>query len=212
MKRLTPLLFVVLVLVVVGSGCGSKAPPTDASLGDTWKRPTDKMVMVYIPAGEFQMGSTDGPEEEQPLHTVALDSFWVDRTEVTNAQYRLCEKSGECEPPWGWTRFGREEYYGDEKYDGYPVSYATWKQAEAYCTWAGDRLPTEAEWEYAARGPASFKYPWGDGEPNETLLNYDGNVDDFTEAGSYPEGASWCGALDMAGNTQEWVADQYAAD
>ena len=207
MKRLVPLFFVVMVLVLAGSGCGSKTPPTDASSGDTWTRPADKMVMVYVPEGEFEMGSAELGEETNPVHEVALDGFWIDRTEVTNAQYQRCVEAGECDPPEGEVGLGDREHYGQSAYDDYPVSYTTWPQAEAYCTWTGGRLPTEAEWEYAARGPEGFKYPWGDSEPNEALLNYDGNVDDFTEVGSYPEGASWCGALDMAGNTSEWVAD-----
>ena len=209
MKRLFLLFVVVLVLVFAVPGCGSKTPPTDASLGDTWTRATDKMVMVYVSEGEFEMGSTELGVESKPVHEVALDGFWIDRAEVTNAQYSRCVEEGECDPPQGETRLGGEEYYGQSAYDDYPVSTATWPHAKAYCAWAGGRLPTEAEWEYAARGPDGFKYPWGDGEPNETLLNYDGNVDDFTEVGSYPEGASWCGAFDMAGNTPEWVADWY---
>ena len=112
MLRLIPCFSVALVLVLVGSGCGSKTPPTHASLEDTWKCPTDEMVMVYVPAGEFEMGSTELGEEAKPVHEVALDGFWIDRTEVTNAQYQRCVQAGECDPPEGETRLGGVEYYG----------------------------------------------------------------------------------------------------
>ena len=182
-----------------------------------------------MPAGEFVMGSDDEEVDfalqqcqvygtncrrryfsvETPLHKVVLDSFWLDRTEVSNSQYALCELSGACEPP--------SCRVGD---DGYPVVCVTWEQAAAYCQWAGARLPTEAEWEYAARGPDQSRYPWGD-EFEGTFLNYcDANCsldkrdetfgDGYAETapvGSYPQGASWVGALDMAGNVWEMVAD-----
>ena len=184
------------------------------SLGDTWTRPADGMVMVYVPAGEFEMGSIGGDDDEQPVHTVALDGFWIDRTEVTKAQYEQCVAAGACTP-----------CYGDSAYDDYPAIYVTWYQAETYCGWAGGRLPTEAEWEYAARGPEARVFPWGD-EFDGTRLNFcdancerdwaDETVDDgYAETapvGSYPAGASWCGAQDMAGNVWEWVADSYASD
>ena len=201
MKRLTSLLFVVLVLVLV-SGCGESY-----ELGDTWTRPNDEMVMVYVPKGEFEMGSSEGHDDEQPVHTVALDGFWIDRTEATNAQYRRCVEAGDCETPG----FMCMEFT-DEAKTNHPMACVDWFGAEAYCVWAGARLPTEAEWEYAARGPEGFKYPWGDDEPNDTLLNYDDNVGDTTDVGSYPDGVSWCGALDMAGNAIEWVADWYVGD
>ena len=197
----------------------AEGPPASASLGDIWTRPTDGMVMVYAPAGEFEMGSTKGDDDEQPVHTVALDGFWIDRTEVTHAQYERCVAAGACTP----RRFSGFDPL--DAHDDHPAIYVTWYQAEAYCRWAGGRLPTEAEWEYAARGPESRAFPWGD-EFDGTRLNYcdancerdwaDQTADDgYAETapvGSFPAGASWCGALDMAGNVWEWVADWYADD
>ncbi|MEA3397506.1 MAG: SUMF1/EgtB/PvdO family nonheme iron enzyme, partial [Chloroflexota bacterium] len=101
------------------------------------------------------------------------------------------------------------EYRSKGGHADHPVIEVSWYGADAYCEWVGARLPTEAEWEYAARGPDGFIYPWGDSTPNATLLNYDGNVGGTTEVGSYPDGASWCDALDMAGNVWKWVADWY---
>jgi WD40 repeat protein len=186
------------------TGGGEATPAPAASLGDTWPRPADGMVMVYVPAGEFEMGSTEG--DEQPVHTVALDSFWIDRTEVTNVQYARCVTAGACGLP---LEFGSR--YSNRTYADYPVTGVGWYQAEAYCAWAGARLPTEAEWEYAARGPEGRMYPWGDSAPDCGKANYGGCVGDTTAVGSYPAGASWCGALDLAGNVWEWVADWYGA-
>jgi formylglycine-generating enzyme required for sulfatase activity/tRNA A-37 threonylcarbamoyl transferase component Bud32 len=187
----------------------STVKPPALSAGDTWTRPADGMVMVYVPSGEFEMGSMEGWDNEQPVHIVALDSFWMDRTEVTNAQYRSCVEAGDCELPSSRRSSTRDEYYGNSAYDDYPVMYINWHRARTYCEWAGARLPTEAEWEYAARGPDSLVYPWGDSPPSDTLVNCCGYVGDTTRVGSYPDGASWCGALDIAGNVREWVADWY---
>ena len=178
--------------------------------GDTQERSADGMIMVYVPAGEFEMGSPDGRDDELPVHTVALAGFWIDGTEVTNAQYRRCDEAGECEPlPVDQTDFAN---YANEVYDGHAAWAVTWEQATTYCAWAGGRLPTEAEWECAARGPDGFTYPWGDTDPNATLLNYDGIAGDAKPPGSYPAGATWCGAQDMAGNVMEWVSDWYSDD
>jgi serine/threonine-protein kinase len=169
------------------------------------------MVMVYVPAGEFEMGSTEGPAGEQPVRTVTLNGFWIDRTEVANAQYLRCVEAGGCSPPPERGSYTRDPYYGNSTYDNYPVIFVSWYQVEDYCTWAGGRLPTEAEWEYAARGLDRRTYPWGDSAPDCSKANYRGVdglcVGDTNAVGSYPAGASSCGALDMAGNVWEWVAD-----
>jgi len=164
------------------------------------------MVMVFVPGGTFQMGSeeTDAAahDDEFPQHAVTLDSFWIDQTEVTNAQYERCVEDDVC---WPSGYAGVEDYRGSD----YPVEAVTWHNGATYCEWAGARLPTEAEWEYAARGPEGHVYPWGDETPTRDLCNFDNNEGGTVPPGSYPAGASWCGALDMAGNVYEWVADWY---
>jgi formylglycine-generating enzyme required for sulfatase activity len=215
--------------------------------GETWTRPSDGMTMVYVPAGEFVQGSDrdaveyardlckaytgdlalvlcvyETYQDERPAHTAALDGFWIDKTEVTNVRYRRCVEAGRCTAPEEGGSFTRETYYGDSAYDDYPVVWVTWQQASDYCAWAGGRLPKEAEWEYAARGPESRVFPWGDGfdgtrlnycdsncEPGHTDETVDDGHADTAPVGSYPKGASWCGALDMAGNVREWVADWF---
>ena len=206
-------------------------PTVDLALGATWTRPADDMEMVYVPAGRFLMGSSTAQidlamslcdqypddygkcersrfEVERPQHPVVLDGFWIDRTEVSNAQYRRCVEAGAC---------SRSRLAGDSTYDqdDYPVAGIPWQDAADYCTWAGGRLPTEAEWEYAARGPSGTLFPWG-----EAFDCAGGNLwDDGTgcddgyarpaPVGSFPAGISWCGALDMAGNVWEWVGGYF---
>jgi formylglycine-generating enzyme required for sulfatase activity len=174
-------------------------------------RDKDGMEMLYVPGGTFQMGSAEGRSDEQPVHTVTLDGFWIDETEVTNAQYARCVAAGMCSPPSELRSRTRDSYYGDSQYDDYPVIWVSWDDATTYCQWAGGRLPTEAEWENAARGPDGRVYPWGNDPPNDTLANYALNVGDTTTVGSYPEGQSWVGAMDMAGNVLEWVNDWYGS-
>ncbi len=251
MKKHIPQLLFVTFLAHAISGCGAKPIPTEepatgGSLpGDTRIRSADGMVMVYVPGGEFQMGSDDDDVDhalqmcteyrdscerewfldELPVHSVVLDSFWIDRTEVTNGQYQRCVDAGICTPPIMNRSYTRDPYYGNSTYDDYPVIHVTWNQAVDYCEWMNARLPTEAEWEYTARGPERRVFPWGD-TFDGTRLNYcdvncdifsadgafDDGYNDTAPVGSYPDGASWCGALDMAGNAREYIADWYDSD
>lgn len=170
--------------------------------------PKDNMAMVYIPAGEFEMGSDNS--NESPVHTVYLDAYWIDQTEVTNKMYSLCVSAGICQPPKAINSYSRTSYYGNSEFENYPVIYVDWDMANTYCTWAERRLPTEAEWEKAARGTTKSTYPWGD-EADGNKVNAMGNKGDTTPVEVFDLGKSPFGVFDMAGNVMEWVADWYSA-
>ncbi len=273
MKTMTLALWLAIVL----SACAPAATPTPTA---TLPPPTptvsptttpsaekDGMTLVYVPAGEFLMGSTDAEvaqalkgcsdsgwvlcdliNAEKPQHTVSLDAYWIDKTDVTNAMFAQfvkatsyktgAEKLGfayvlnlsmgfspeSWEPTsganWQHPRGPGSDIKG---LDDHPVVQVSWYDAKAYCEWAGRQLPTEAQWEKAARGTDGRKYPWGNDPVAGNLLNFadknlairqaDKTIDDgypFTSpVGHYPKGASPYGALDMAGNVDQWVADWY---
>jgi len=184
-------------------GAGTSQPPTQARVSKM-----DGMTMLYVPAGEFTMGSDGYTPKTAPEHRVYLDAYWIDQTEVTNEMYARCVQADVCAHPIQSSDVN--PYYDNPKYVNYPAVYVSWKAAATYCKWAGRRLPTEAEWEKAARGPVGNHYPWGDEEPGTRLLNYQDNIGGPLPVDRYPLGASPYGALNMAGNVREWVRDWFS--
>jgi eukaryotic-like serine/threonine-protein kinase len=187
---------------------GQQASLAKCAQFDCKPRGNDGAAMVFVPAGEFTMGNDNGGANAKPVHQVYIDAYWVDVYEVTNALYKRCVDAGSCRPPASSASAKQASYFGNPQFDNYPVTYVGWEDAKAYCAWAGKRLPTEAEWEKAARGTDARVYPWGN-EWDGTKANVELRVGDTTPVGRYPAGASPYGALDMAGNVWEWVADWY---
>src|SRR5512140_2379087 len=143
----------------------------------------NQVLWIFIPAGEFDMGNAYD-RGEMPPHRVLLSSFWIGRTEVTNAQYQKCVIAAACDRPARFGSYSRLEYFDNPDYDTYPVVYVNWNDAETFCRWAGGRLPTEAEWEHAARGPSARLYPWGTEAPGRPLGNFDFSVGDTSTVGA----------------------------
>ena len=161
--------------------------------------------MVLVPAGEFVMGSDSNQEAAKPAHTVYLDSFYIDQFEVTNGDYQACAEAGVC-TTGGSFRIRRPELAQN------PVDFVNWYEAEKFCEWRGARLPTEAEWEKAARGTDERLFPWGNDPITCDRAQYSDCDWALSPVGSYPSGVSPYGAHDMAGNVWEWVSDWYAQD
>jgi len=185
--------------------------PTPAP--DVTAAPTEEIEipMVAIPAGEFTMGNDAGDDDEKPAHTVFVDAFEMDQFEVTNEQFQaFVEESGylteaeQAGESFNWRAFA-------EAKPKHPVVLVTWNDAVAYCEWQGKRLPTEAEWEKAARGMEGFVYPWGNEWATEKANTEESGCRGTTIVGSYPAGASPYGVMDMAGNVSEWTSDWYEA-
>ena len=169
----------------------------------------DGMTQMYIPEGEFFMGKGEvRKNDNSPQHIVYLDAFWMDKYEVSNAMYLKCMQDGACSE-----MVSDNTTYNNWIYRNHPITYVTWEQANVYCQWAGRRLPTEAEWEKAARGTDGRKYPWGNEAPNARLANFDGSmIHEAVSVYRYPLGASPYGVLNMSGNVREWIADWYGED
>lgn len=192
-----------LTVAIMLAGC--KSPPQD---------------MINIPKGEFTMGSNEVDKEakalqygstkpwyanERPERKVAVKDFYIDRIEVTNQKYKAFVDATHHRTPPHWQAGQIPSGLAD-----HPVAYVSWADADEYCKWAGKRLPTEAEWEKAARGTDGRKFPWGN-EFDIKKLNTMGEYGGTTPAGMFPDGKSPYGVLDMAGNVQEWVEDWYKA-
>ncbi|MBL7162062.1 MAG: formylglycine-generating enzyme family protein [Anaerolineales bacterium] len=249
---LTPILYFVALVLIIGLACsvptGQPNDPPDQSSdnlgGDVIQPPeepnqpppdlpTAPTGMVPVPSGNFQMGcDTNNYDncygDELPLHTVYLDGYYIDIHEITNSQYAQCVAAGACDPPVSHEYEGQliynDNHYNDPQYTNYPVTLISWYDADNYCTWVGKSLPTEAQWEKAARGNSDTRiWPWGNTFPDCTLLNFrdEGGVDFCGEnvngvvtaaVGSHPGGASPYGVMDMAGNVQEWVQDGPGGD
>ena len=176
--------------------------------GDTQISPVDNMVMVYIPSGIFIMGSEDGKPDEKPEHEVFLDGYWIDRMEVTNGMYRLCLNANACTRPFTNGSSMHTNYFSNNEFSNYPMINIDWTQASEYCKWAGRELPTEAQWEKAARGMDKPIYPWGD-SIDINRANYGKTIGDTSVVDSYNDGVSLYQVYNMAGNVSEWVADWY---
>ena len=213
--------------IAVPSATPTSATPT---LGSTKVSDKDKMVEIYIPGGEFTMGAVNDPDARQvidhehsfpevPSFKFTLDSYWIDKFDVTNSQWALCVAAGACKPPKTGL-FSLPNYASDPKYANYPVVSITWFMATDYCKWAGRRLLTEAEWEKAARGTDARKYPWGNDPVTSKRANFcdvhcprtiaNSNFNDgypeMSPVGSFPDGASPFGVMDMAGDVWNWTS------
>ena len=193
------------VTVIAAWGCGNVPPagPEYEIEEARFSTPAGtEHVMVRVPSGSFRMGSEDGPDNERPVHEVFLDAFYIDKYEVTNAQYLAFAEAAGYEQP----EYLRVEAFRDPDQ---PVVALPWPYAKAYCEWAGMKLPSEAQWEKAARGIDGRTYPWGNEAPDETRGCFNAS-DHPVVVGTYPDGVSPYGAHDMAGNVWEWTYDEYA--
>lgn len=191
------------------AAAGEEAPvfePASGTVMGWW----DGSNVVYVPAGDFLMGDQNATSGDNvPAHTVTLEEFWIQKVEVTNTMYSRCVETGICAAPR--QEQGRQYLYADPNFANAPVVNVSWEDADHYCNWIGGRLPSEAEWEKAARGTEGDPYPWGDEDPACSLLNFGGciNPPQPVLVGSFPGGESPYEAADMDGNVSEWVNDWF---
>jgi formylglycine-generating enzyme required for sulfatase activity len=238
-RAVSSLLWLVLLSACGGTGSVSEVsqhPPPCTTIRQTWKAPQDDVTLVCVPAGKFQMGAAEvdplARDDEKPQHQVYLDAYWIDQTEVSNAAFARCLEAGVCKPEvYETTAQTFTPYAVHPDYQNYPAFLYEAEAAAAYCNWVERRLPTEAEWEKAARGTDERRFPWG----NELDCAHATYFECLTAAAeatasptgprcgyssfcrtvpveAHPAGASPYGALNLAGNVWEWVADWYASD
>jgi eukaryotic-like serine/threonine-protein kinase len=232
------------ILIFIGSACsrgvGAIGPtnrvPSCTVVGQTWTLPVDGATLVCVPAGGFLMGAASDDalarDNEKPQHRVYLYAYWIDRTEITNAEFAQCLAAGACRPKiYDTVATTYIPYAVHPDYQDYPALLDEVDAAAAYCQWVGGRLPTEAEWEKAARGIDGRRFPWGNeidcsyatyydclaniSQPDKTVNGPRCGYSYFCQAvqvDTHLAGASPYGALNMAGNVWEWVADWYSPD
>lgn len=183
--------------------------------------------MIYIPGGVFRIGFDEAEEtDERPAQLIRLDPYYIDETEVTNAQYAQCVEAGACSPPDRLNATYYDSYYNNPDFADYPVIWVSWYDGDAFCRWRGGRLPTEAEWEMAAgvqfEQSIKYRYPWGDlfdgarlnfcdanCTREDRLTEYDDGYRDIAPTGHYVDGRSPIGVYELSGNVMEWVNDWY---
>ena len=201
----------------------STATPRTFQAGETMVSSVDGMTLIYIPAGQFQMGSSAGNEDETPVHAVSLDGYWLDSTEVTQEMFTafLNASGNQFEGGVSWLNPSEPFVWIDEQDSTWqvrpemqrqPIVGVSWYGANAYCAWAGRQLPTEAQWEYAAKGINAYRFPWGNDTLDCNHARYAGCGTSPVNVDSLPLGLNEYGVYGLAGNVAEWLNDRYAAD
>lgn len=233
-RRFLPLVLALVPMALVAcpadDEAGEEVGDTGTETADATEAGTDSETdtgseldpnLLEIPGGTFDMGCTADngmcDPENQPAHSVTVSPYWIEATEVTVAAYKQCVDAGGCTEPGLVAPCS----YSSPIAPQHPINCVTWQQATDYCTWKGRRLPTEAEWEFAARADSGRTYPWGSAEASCVFAHmfqmtseqstYGCDTNDTAQVGSYPDGASPYGGLDMAGNVEEWVADWFSS-
>ena len=191
-----------------------------SGIGTAQAQPTALNDMVEIPAGAFTMGSDQGPPDERPAHRITLPAYRIDRYPITNAQFAEFlnavgtfnakgERLFDFDDPDARIHRAGDKWVADKGYGRHPMVEVSWAGGRDYCAWRGKRLPTEAEWERAARGADGRRYPWGNTPPDRSRAQYAARYNETAPVDVFPAGASQYGVLDMAGNAWEWVSSAY---